>query len=68
LTAIGNPSKCDESVGSKSTVREFLINQANNACLREDKIRRMFFGEELELLLCDYRELGLLAMRERWDY
>jgi hypothetical protein len=45
----------DESVGSKSTVREFLINQADNACLREDEIRRMFFGEDLELLLFDYR-------------
>lgn len=66
--AIGSPSKCDESVGSKSTVREFLINQADNACLREDKIRRLFFGEDLELLLLDYRELYLLPKRERWDY
>jgi hypothetical protein len=34
-------------------------------CLREDEIRRLFKVEELELLLFDYRQLGLLPKRER---
>lgn len=36
-------------------------------CLREDEIRRLFFGDELELLLFDYRELGLLPKREHFS-
>jgi hypothetical protein len=40
------------------------MDQSVGPCLCEEEIRRLFFGEELELLLFDYRELGLLPKRE----
>jgi hypothetical protein len=43
------------------------MNQTDEACLREDDIRRLFFSEELEMLLFGYKELGLLSKRECRD-
>lgn len=37
-----------------------MMNQVDYACLGEDETRRLFLREELELLLFNYRELGLL--------
>jgi hypothetical protein len=68
LMVTGSPSNGDVSMESKSIVREFFINPADNVCLQEDEIRHLFFSEELELLFFDYRELVLLPKRECWDY
>jgi hypothetical protein len=67
MIATRSPSKSNALVGLKSAVQEFLMNQTDEACLREDDIRRLFFGEELEMLLFDYKEFGLLSKRECRD-
>jgi hypothetical protein len=52
-----SPSKSDALVGSRPMRRVF----------GKTRLGFCFFGEELELLLFDYRELGLLSKRERRD-
>jgi hypothetical protein len=57
LMTTSSPSKSDALVGSRPMRRVF----------GKTRLGFCFFGEELELLLFDYRELGLLSKRERRD-
>lgn len=48
LIATSSPSKSNAMVGLKSAVQKFLMNQTDEACLREDDIRHLFLVKNLK--------------------